>query len=152
MDIIPVSVLVIESHPLMREALCAAIVDEPDLKVGLQVADGAEALQMLKIVRPDIVVIALGNPGLHELKTLGMLHKSLPEAPILALTSNEVAGQEQAALESGACAVLTKATPRVELISKLQELRTMVIMNHSQVNSDKEENRTNIHSYTGLHR
>ncbi len=140
MDIIPGSVLVIESHPMMREALCAAIADESDLQVSLQTANGTEALQMLTATLPDIILLSLGNPGLDELEALIALRKHLPDTPILALTTNEIAGQEQAALDAGACAVLTKAAPRSELISKLRELRTRGIRNYSEINLNKEAN------------
>lgn len=122
MEIPPACVFVIESHPIMREALCAAITDESDLQVGLQAANSTEVLQMLTGILPDIVLIALGNPGLDELETLVFLRNFFPNTPILALTMNEIAGQEQAALDAGACAVLTKAAPRSELIRKLREL------------------------------
>jgi len=137
-DILPASVLVIENHPLMREALCAAIADEPGLKVGMQVANSAEALQMFTISLPDIILLALGNPGAEELEALKILRQTLPDTPILALTSNEVDGQEQTALEAGACTVLTKAAPRAELIRALRELRGKPFVNHSENTLEKE--------------
>ena len=147
MDTIPATVLVIESHPMMREALCAAIAAEPDLTIAEPAINGREASQMVIAIKPDIILLAykpdiilltLGNPGLDDLETLSILRKSLPGIPILALTSNEVPGQEQAALEAGAQAVLTKSAPRCELINKLREIRTREIMNYSDVNSDEE--------------
>jgi DNA-binding NarL/FixJ family response regulator len=138
MESIPVSVLVIEHHPLMRAALCNAIAAEPDLTIAGTPASRAEAAQMAIATRPDIILLTLGNPGLEDLETLAVLRRSLPQTPVLALISNEVDGQEQAALDHGAQAVLTKAAPRAELICKLRELRTKGIMNHSQVNSYKE--------------
>jgi DNA-binding NarL/FixJ family response regulator len=131
MDTTPISVLVIESHPMMREALRNAIAAEPGLSLAEPVFDGSEKLWMaiaaqpdtiLLAYKPDIVLLSLGNPGLDDLETLIVLRKSLPETPILALTSNEVGGQEQAALEAGANAGLTKAASRAELIEKLREL------------------------------
>jgi DNA-binding NarL/FixJ family response regulator len=121
MNATPASVLVIESHPLLREALCAAISDEPDLRVSMEATNGAEALQMVSVILPDIILFALDTPGSDELNALKTLRQSLPETPILALTSDEVPGQEQTALEAGAFAVLTKAASRAELISKLRE-------------------------------
>jgi hypothetical protein len=56
------------------------------------------------------------------------------------LTSNEVNGQEQAALDAGAQMALTKAAPRAELICKLRELQAKAIMNHLEVDVVKEEN------------
>lgn len=132
-ELIPGCVLVIEKHPLMREALCDAISDEHDLSVGMKAANGLEALQMLTILLPDMILFAMGNPGTDELKTLKIMRRSVPQTPILALTSNEVPGQEQAALNTGAYAVLTKAATRAELIGKLRE-----IMNDSSVHFEKE--------------
>jgi DNA-binding NarL/FixJ family response regulator len=137
MDIIPASILVIEKHPMMREALCAAISEEPDLRVGMLAGNGAAALQMLTTLLPDIVLLAMGNPGTDELKALKTLRQSLPGTPILALTSNEVPGQEGVALEAGACGVLTKAVSRLELIGKLREI--MSDLNINAVEEVREE-------------
>ena len=138
MDATYASVLVIESHPLLREALCAAISDEPDLRVGMQAASGAEALQMFRIILPDIILFAVGKPELDNLNALRTLRQSLPETPILALTSNEVPGQEQRVLEAGAGAVLTKSASRAELIGKLREFWMEILVDHSPVNVKKE--------------
>jgi DNA-binding NarL/FixJ family response regulator len=147
MDTTPISVLVIESHPMMREALRNAIAAEPGLSLAEPVFDGSEKLWMaiaaqpdtiLLAYKPDIVLLALGNPGLDDLETLIVLRKSLPDTPTLVLTSNEVAGQEQAALEAGAQAVLTKAAPRVELIEKLRELGSWKTLNHTKITVQEE--------------
>jgi DNA-binding NarL/FixJ family response regulator len=88
MDFIPACVLVVEKHPLMREALATAISDEPDLRAGMKVATGRDAIKLSRIILPDIVLFAVGNPGAEELEALKTLRQSLPEVPILALTSN----------------------------------------------------------------
>jgi DNA-binding NarL/FixJ family response regulator len=118
------SVLVIESHPLMREALCAAIANEPGFTLAAQLASTEEAVPTAVTLQPDMILIALGNPGRDDLHTLSVLRQALPAVPILALTTNEVLNQEQAALELGASRVLTKAASRSELIHTLHTLRT----------------------------
>jgi DNA-binding NarL/FixJ family response regulator len=142
MDTTPISVLVIESHPMMREALRNAITVEPGLTIAEPAVNGAETSQMMIAIKPDaillaykpdIILLALGNPGLDDMETLSVLRKSLPDTPILALTSNEVVGQEQAALNAGAQAVLTKAAPRNELIRKLRELQIEKTMKYPKV-------------------
>jgi DNA-binding NarL/FixJ family response regulator len=140
-DLIPARVLIIEKHPLMREALCAAISDEPDLSVEMKAFNGREALEMLGVILPDIILLAMGNPGSDELETLKIIRESVPQTPILALTSSEVPGQEQAARNTGAHAVLTKAATRAELIGKLRE-----IINDSGVHLVKDKNEKYLHS------
>jgi CheY-like chemotaxis protein len=88
----------------------------------------------------------MGNPGCDELEAMTALRISLPEMPILALTSNEVPGQEQAALKAGACAVLTKTATRTELIGKLRE-----VWNHSDAPAQKEEVKKEISSLYSSH-
>jgi DNA-binding NarL/FixJ family response regulator len=129
----PISILIIEEHPIMREALCTAIAEESDLKVmepaaidensfQLTVSSGHDVLFLLH--KPDIILFSLGNPGLEDLQALTNLRKTLHDTPILALTRDEVTGQEQAALQHGAQAVLTKAASREELVGALRSIRS----------------------------
>jgi len=139
MNSIPASVLVIEAHPMMREALCSAIVDEPGLKIAMQASHIKQALQMMTVV-PDIILLGLSHPDQGDMDALAVLHKSLPATPILALTINQEPGQEQVALDNGAMAVLTKAAPRAELLRTLRKLRTKALMNHSKLYLKQEAN------------
>jgi DNA-binding NarL/FixJ family response regulator len=125
------SILVIEEHPMMRESLCAAITEEPDLKLvevstaidafELQISDQHDVFFLAN--KPDIILMALGNPGLDDLKAITSLRKKLVDTPILALTRDELPGQEQAALERGAHAVLAKSVSREDLLNALRSLQ-----------------------------
>lgn len=134
----PVTVLVIEAHPMMREALCSAIADEVDMKVGMQADNVTQALQMAMLVVPDIILLALDNSDQGDMDGLIALRQFLPDTPILALTSNEEAGQEQVTLENGAQAVLTKAAPRAEVLSALRGLGRKAIIDHSEIHLGQE--------------
>ncbi|RPH55782.1 MAG: DNA-binding response regulator [Chloroflexi bacterium] len=120
MNTSPLTILVIERHPLMREALCAAIADEPGMRLVAQAFDSDEALELVNGRAPDIVLYSLGNPGWDDLRAIRALRQALPTASILALTTNEVDEQERDALEAGAQVVLSKAAPRAELLRALR--------------------------------
>jgi DNA-binding NarL/FixJ family response regulator len=140
----PASVLVIERHPLMREAFCSAINDEADLTVSGQAANCMEAFSnwgLSKQANPDIILFALGNPEQDELETITSVRKLLPETAILALTNNEIEGQKQAALNAGAHMALSKSEPRKALIEALRSLRSF------QVDSQKQDFETNLNQY-----
>jgi DNA-binding NarL/FixJ family response regulator len=129
MDIHPASVLIIEKHPLMRAALCSAIAEEPDLQVAevdinhsqLLMIPGMEDVILLP-ESSDMILLSVGNPGFKELDALKALRHSYPDIPILALTSSDVPGQEQAALATGAQAAVAKTVSRGELIHALREM------------------------------
>ena len=129
----PATVLVIEKHPLMRAAIVNAIADEPDLTIGAVASDGGDTLKIVESLRPEIILFALGNPGDDDLETMRELHERSPGAAFLALTTSEVPGQNQSALEHGADAVLAKTAPRAELLHTLRVIKAN--MDHSEENA-----------------
>ena len=118
----PASVLVIESHPLMRAALCAAIADEPDMTIAAVAANGTDIMRTARLLHPNIVLLGMDNPGDAELQTLKVMRKKLPAAFILVLTHEEVPEQEQQAMQLGAQATLSKNASRSELLLALRKL------------------------------
>lgn len=131
MDAFSIAVLIVEPHPLMREALFTAITDQPGLGAVTQAGNGIEALEIAPALHPDIILFSLGNPGLEDMLNMEALHETWPRASILVLTSNEVEGQEQAALKYGAQAVVTKGAPREELLKALRALQSKAIELHA---------------------
>lgn len=135
MNSAPASVFIIEAQPIMRAALHSAIATETDLRVSEPGLHSPDAVQMVIALKeemlflshkPDLILFALGNPGLEDLKVLKELRTFLTDIPILAFTSSEVPGQEQAALEHGAQAVLPKSASRADLIQALRQLRISI--------------------------
>jgi DNA-binding NarL/FixJ family response regulator len=122
MSALPLSVLIIESHPLMRAALCAAIADEPDMTIAAVAANGTDIMRTARLLQPNIVLLGLDDPGSEELQTLMVLRKKLPAASILVLTNDEAPEQKLAALRNGAQATLTKNAPRNELLRALRQI------------------------------
>ena len=117
------SLLIVEPHPMMREALYTAVMERAEWGKLTLVERASEALQIAPILHPDIILLSLGNPGDEELEAIQALHAAAPVAAILALTSAEVPGQEQAALMCGADAAVSKSAPRMELLTALRTLQ-----------------------------
>ena len=129
----PATVLVIEKHPLMRAAIVNALADEADVTIGAIASNGHDMLQIIESLRPKIILFAIGNPGDDDLETMRELHERSPDAAFLALTTSEVPGQNQSALEHGADAVLAKTAPRAELLHTLRVIKAN--MDHSEENA-----------------
>jgi DNA-binding NarL/FixJ family response regulator len=115
-----ISVLIVERHPLMREALQAAIDEAPDLTVAGETAHVTEALLVAASLAPDVFLISLDEPVPEAVAAMGVLRRAQPAARILALTSEEVTGRERDILNTVAHTVLTKATPRAELVHAIR--------------------------------
>ena len=118
------SVLVVEKHPMMREALCVAIASEAGLAVAGEASSGTEVVQMAGRLRPGAVLYALGGAYVEDLQALNELHSCLPDVSIVVLTDQEACEREKAVLSRIARAVLTKAAPRSEIIQALRRTGT----------------------------
>jgi DNA-binding NarL/FixJ family response regulator len=128
----PATILVIEKHPLMRAAIVNALADEPDVTIGAIASNAEDTWQIIESLHPQIILFAIGNPGEEDLETMRELHERSPDAIFLALTSNEVPGQNQSAIEHGADAVLAKTAQRTELLHTLRFMKAN--MTHKEEN------------------
>ncbi len=125
------SVLIIEPHPMMRQALQTIVTMEPSLQLLEPSAMDPNAFPFVTPnqddvlflpSKPDLILFSLGNPGLGELKTLAELRRTMPDAYILALTTDELPGQNKTALKHGAHAVITKSFSQEKLRAALRSI------------------------------
>lgn len=130
----PVSVIVVESQPLMLAALSTALSVE-GMNVIAEVANSRQVVEIAREKHPRVILFSVGAPSLRDLERISDLRREVPDALILALTTGEFHAQEQVALESGAHKVLTKTTPRSELLSAIKMmLQNAVYPANAQVN------------------
>jgi DNA-binding NarL/FixJ family response regulator len=122
----PVSVIVVESQPLMLAALSTALSTE-GMNVLAEVANSRQAVEIARKKNPRVVLFSVGVPSLNDLERISDLRRQVPHTLILALISGEFRAQEQMALEYGAHKVLTRSAPRSEL------LRTITVMLQKKV-------------------
>jgi DNA-binding NarL/FixJ family response regulator len=130
----PVSVIVVESQPLMLAALSATLSAE-GMTVMAEVANSRQAVEIARKKNPRVILFSVGVPSLNDLERISDLRREVPRTLILALTSGEFRAQEQMALEHGAHKVLTRSTPRSELLQTIQAmLQKKVYPANMQVN------------------
>ena len=103
----PIRVLTVEDDPSARLLLAGALRDLPGLELCGQAADGLEALEQVKRLRPDVVLLDLIMPGLDGLGFLRALERR--DRPVVVVTS-QAGGWEviHCALSLGASYYLVK--------------------------------------------
>jgi DNA-binding NarL/FixJ family response regulator len=119
---LPVRVLVVDDHPLVRTALAARLSDEDDLTIVGECEDGSQVVEAAERLRPDVVFMDLSMPVMDGLAATEALRAVDPGARVIMLTGEGAAARSDAAA-AGARAVVPKGTPADGL---LRCLRTVV--------------------------
>ena len=118
----PIRILIVDDHPLMREALCAVIEDHADMVVAGQGANGVEAVEQYQALQPDLTIMDLMMPGQDGLEAIMAILAINTGARILALTSSHEEAMFLAAVQAGALGYLQKDAQRTELIIAIREV------------------------------
>ena len=114
----PVTVLLVDDHPLMRAALRACIQAEPDLRLVGEAADGLAAVELAERLRPDVTVMDIRMPGLDGVSAIRRLTSSRKGHAhrILAITTFDLDEYVFEALRAGASGFLLKDATAPELV------------------------------------
>jgi len=116
----PISVMVVDDHPLFREGLAALLHDEADVKLVGEAADGREAVERFRALRPDVTLMDLQMPGLNGIEAMQLIRREFPQARFVVLTTYSRDVQVLRALQAGAAGYLVKSTLRKELLSTIR--------------------------------
>ncbi|WJV44360.1 response regulator [Streptomyces flavofungini] len=115
-----VSVVVVDDQAVVRAGFVAVIDAEPDLAVAGQAADGAEALDVVRACRPDVVLMDIRMPGMDGLTATRLLTSAEPLARVLVLTTFRRDEYVFAALRGGASGFLLKDCEPQELVDAIR--------------------------------
>jgi DNA-binding NarL/FixJ family response regulator len=120
----PVRVLVADDEPLVRSGLRLILDAEPDLEVVGEAGDGAQAVELARTLRPDVVCMDVRMPGVDGLRATELVLR-LPDPPqVLVVTTFEHDGYVLDALTVGASGFLLKRAGADEMV---QAVRTVAV-------------------------
>jgi DNA-binding NarL/FixJ family response regulator len=109
-----IDVLVVDDQRTFAEALAAALRMEPGLSPRVA-GSGAEAIEMVQLAPPDLVLLDVQMPGASGIEVIRQLHAALPGVPVVMLSGHDDDLLRARAFEAGAAGYLSKDTPLSEL-------------------------------------
>ena len=104
----PITVLVADDHPLVRDALVDLLTDADDIEVVAACADGSEVLEAVGATTPDVVLMDLHMPVMDGLEAARALFRTYPTVQVALLTGELTAATVQEADELGVAGYLLK--------------------------------------------
>jgi DNA-binding NarL/FixJ family response regulator len=118
-----ISVLLVDDHTVVREGLRALLAVETDIEIVGEAETGRQAVQMVKKLLPDVVVMDIAMPSLNGLEATRQITKLAPATKVLVLSSYGDDEYVHQLMEAGAAGYLVKQTAADELLKAIREAR-----------------------------
>ena len=115
-----IRVLLADDHGLVRAGFRSLLGKLPEVEVVAEAADGGEALALMKVHRPDIILMDISMKGMDGLTATRQAVKELPEVRVIILSMHDEGEYISQAFQAGAAGYLLKS-------GKINELREALL-------------------------
>jgi DNA-binding NarL/FixJ family response regulator len=109
-------ILVVEDFAPFLQFISSALSTRRDLKVVGEVSNGLEAVQKAVELRPDLILLDIGLPGLNGIEAARQIRKLVPESKIIFLTQESSPDVVQEAFRLGASGYVVKTNAVSDLL------------------------------------
>ena len=106
-----IRVLICDDQTIVSEGLRVILGTDSELEVVGIANDGAEALELVPQVKPDVVLMDLKMPVMNGIQATRLIHEQYPDVRILVLTTYDADEWVFDAIRGGAAGYILKDTP-----------------------------------------
>jgi DNA-binding NarL/FixJ family response regulator len=117
-----VRILIADDHEIFRRGLRSLLESHSHWQVCGEAANGREAIDRVRELRPDVVVLDVTMPEVNGLEAAKEIRKQMPESKVVILSQHEPALMKQSALAAGAGAYVTKSEVSRELMVAIETI------------------------------
>lgn len=117
----PIRVMVVDDHPLWRDAVERDLI-EAGLNVVAVAANGREALARFPAARPEVILLDLQIPAPNGIEVTAEVARLAPNVRVLVLSASGEQTDVLAAVKAGATGYLVKSASREELLAAVRRV------------------------------
>ena len=117
-----IRVLVTDDHAIVRDGICALLALTGDIEAVGVAANGKEALEMVKELTPDVVLMDIAMPIMGGVEATRRIRKEFPKVKVLALTQYDDKAYVFPVIEAGASGFISKTAASSELAAGIRSV------------------------------
>ena len=120
--VVPVRVMCVDDHRLMREGIRRIVGLQPDMVVVAEASNGAEAVEQFQKHKPDVTLMDLNLPSMNGHEAIKAIRRLQPDARIVVLTMYYGDEDVYRAIAAGVMGYILKDTVPDDLIHVIREV------------------------------
>lgn len=118
-----IRLVIVDDHSLFREGLASILKTDPDIDVSGLAGSVQEALDVVRVLKPDIVLLDFSLPDGTGADAAGPILREHPECKIIFLTMSDQDENLFAAIRSGAKGYLLKNMSPSKLVAAIKSVQ-----------------------------
>ena len=118
----PIRVFIAEDHAIVRKGVRNLLSLETDIEVIGEASNGREAVQRVRELSPDVILMDLVMPELDGIQAIQQIMVDHPDAKVLVLTSFDTDDKIFPAIKAGALGYLLKDSDPAELVHAVRQV------------------------------
>jgi len=107
---------------LFRQGMRTLLSAEPDIEIAGEASNASDAITFAQELRPDIVLMDVGMPGLSSFEATRQIRKQRPETRVIFLSMYDDEDYLSESVEIGASGYILKDSPADQLVSAIREV------------------------------
>jgi two-component system response regulator NreC len=115
-----IKVLIADDHAIVREGLRQLLNGQTDMVVAGEAEDGRQALEKVKSLHPDVILLDIAMPHLSGLEVISLIREAAPETQVVVLSMHSKETYVQQVLSSGALGYVLKASPSTDILEAIR--------------------------------
>jgi DNA-binding NarL/FixJ family response regulator len=115
-------IVVADDHALFRAGLVSVLDREPDLRVVGEAVDGLDAVDRVRELQPDVLLLDIRMPRRGGIESIGEILAVAPRCRIVMLTQSQLDADLYASIKAGAAGYLLKEIPTEEIAASIRRV------------------------------
>ncbi len=111
-----------DDHSLVRDGIRALLANENGIHIKGEANNGSEVLELLSVVKVDMVLMDIDMPEMNGLEAARIIQKTYPTVKVIVLSMHDEKAMIQALIGAGVDGYLLKNTPKAELVKAIYEV------------------------------
>lgn len=114
-----VKVIVVDDHKMIRDGIKSMLLSQKGYKIIGEASNGVEALSLLKLEQPDLVIMDINMPEMSGVECTSKIKEQYPDVKVLALTMHDEESYLAKMMDAGAVGYILKDLGKDELLKAL---------------------------------